>query len=95
MATSKSGLVTIGLPGLGWKLALPTLKAKGAKRARLAFDMDAATNLNVAGALAFAARGLVAAGFEVEVERWDPVHKGIDDALVAVPTSRSRTVSTR
>lgn len=84
VATSKSGLLTIGLPGVGsWKTGLPVLASLGAKRVRLAFDSDAAVNRNVAGALACAARGLVAAGYELELERWDATHKGIDDCLVA------------
>jgi hypothetical protein len=84
IAQSKSGLPTIGLPGVGsWRRCLPALASLGARTARIAFDADAATNLNVAGALASAARGLVAAGFELEVERWDPRCKGIDDCLVA------------
>jgi hypothetical protein len=84
IAQSKSGLPTTGLPGVGsWRLALPALAELGAKRVRLAFDADAASNANVAGALACATRGLVTAGYEVEVERWDSAHKGIDDALVA------------
>jgi hypothetical protein len=84
IATSKTGLLTIGLPGVGsWRLALPVLKSLGAERVRLAFDSDASVNPNVAGALAYAARGLVASGYKVEVERWNATHKGIDDALVA------------
>jgi hypothetical protein len=82
IAQSKTGLPTIGLPGVGmWRLALPALVSLGARSVRLAFDADAAVNPAVAGALARAARGMVAAGFELEVERWDPRCKGIDDHL--------------
>ena len=89
LATIKSGLLTLGLPGVGsWRLALPALKAVGTKQVRLAFDQDARTNPHVAGALACAARGLVAAGYELEAERWEPAHKGIDDALRPAATSR-------
>jgi hypothetical protein len=84
IAMSKTGLPTIGLPGAGsWRLALPALDALGARSVRLAFDMDIGTNPNVAGALARATRGMVAAGLAVAVERWEGPHKGIDDALVA------------
>lgn len=84
IAQSKTGLPTLGLPGVrSWQLALPVLKSLGAHRVQLAFDADAGVNPNVAGALARACRKLVAAGYEVEVERWDATHKGIDDALVA------------
>jgi hypothetical protein len=88
VAQSKSGLPTIGLPGVGsWRLGLLALKPLSAKRVRLAFDADAAGNPNVAGALARAVRGLVAAGYAVEVEQWDSTHKGIDDALAAGVTT--------
>jgi hypothetical protein len=83
VAQSKTGVPTIGLPGVGmWKLALKPLEALGVKRVLLAVDSDAAVKPNVAGALAAACRGLVAEGFEVAVEKWDPQFKGIDDCLV-------------
>jgi hypothetical protein len=92
LAQFKTGMPTVGLPGVGsWRLALPALKAFGAHTARLAFDSDAAINPNVAAALARAVRGLVADGYELEVERWDAAHKGIDDALVAGATIRVST----
>src|SRR5262249_8132121 len=70
IAQAKSGLPTIGLPGVGsWRLAMPTLESLKARRVRLAFDQDAPVNPNVAGALASACRGLVAAGFLLEVDR--------------------------
>jgi hypothetical protein len=85
VATVKSGLHTIGIPGVGsWRLALPALRDLGAKTVRLAYDADFATNDVVASALARAARGLVAAGYELEAERWDAGQgKGIDDVLAA------------
>jgi putative DNA primase/helicase len=84
IATIKSDLPTIGLPGVAsWPLALPALKSLTARVVRLAVDMDASVKSTVAGALANACRGLVAAGYEVQVERWPAEHKGIDDALVA------------
>jgi len=84
IAQGKTGVRTIGLPGAGaWKLALPTLEAWRCVTVRLAFDADAATNPNVAGGQARAVRGLIAAGYELEVATWNPKHKGIDDALAA------------
>jgi hypothetical protein len=85
VATVKSDLHTIGIPGVGsYRLALPALQALGAKTVRLAYDADFLTNDVVASALARAARGLVAAGYELEAERWDPAQgKGIDDVLAA------------
>ena len=51
---------------------------------RLAYDADFATNDVVALSLARAARGLVAAGYKLEAERWDRGEgKGIDDVLAA------------
>jgi Domain of unknown function (DUF3854)/Domain of unknown function (DUF927) len=85
VATSKDGLLTVAIPGCSqWRKALRALEALKAKTVRLAFDADIATNQQVCGALCNAARGLVAAGYEIEVERWDPaLGKGIDDVLVA------------
>jgi hypothetical protein len=83
IATVKSGLLTIGVPGLAWPLALPVLESLKTRTVRLAFDQDASVNRTVAGALAMACRGLVAEGYKLEVERWPAEHKGIDDALVA------------
>jgi hypothetical protein len=91
LASARSGLATISIPGANsWRHALPTLRAMGAKAARLALDADSATNPNVAGAQLRALRGLVADGYEVEVECWDPSQgKGIDDVLVAGGTTRT------
>jgi hypothetical protein len=90
IAFSKTGMLTIGLPGVGsWRLALSVLKSLGARTVRFAFDSDATSNPNVAGALALALRGLVAAGYEVEVELWESAHKGIDDALAAAATTQT------
>jgi hypothetical protein len=50
---------------------------------RLAFDADARDNAHVARALKGCRDSLDAAGLAVELERWPPEHKGIDDALVA------------
>ena len=92
IAYSKSGLPTIGLPGVGsWQLALPVLKALGAKTVRLAFDADAATNPHVDRALTSARAGYAKEGYAVEIETWDPRFKGIDDALVAGATIETKS----
>jgi hypothetical protein len=83
VATANDGLFTIGITGCGlWKKALPTLEALGVRTVRIAFDADVTTNPQVCGGLCNALRGLVAAGYAVEVEHWDvAVGKGIDDVL--------------
>jgi hypothetical protein len=64
--------------------ALSVLKALGCKTARPAFDADAPDNATVAWALAGCADALAAAGFSVELERWDKADgKGLDDLLAA------------
>jgi hypothetical protein len=85
IATMLSGVLTVGLPGVGtWRRAAPVLAQLGAKVARLAFDADASVNLAVARALANLAEDLRAKGFTVEVERWGLADgKGIDDLLAA------------
>ncbi len=85
IATVKSGVHTIGIPGVGsWRLALAALRDLGATTVRLAYDADFATNDVVASALARSARGLLAAGYNLEAERWDAAQgKGIDDVLAA------------
>src|SRR5262249_30098979 len=89
IATAKDGLLTIAIAGCSqWRKVLPALKAVGAKTIRLAFDADITTKDQVCGALCNAVRGLVASGYEVEVERWDAsLGKGIDDVLVAGGTT--------
>ena len=89
VATHKDRLLTIAITGCGlWKKSLPVLAALQAKTVRLAFDADITTNPQVSGALSNAVRGLVASGYEVEVERWDSSQgKGIDDVLSAGATT--------
>jgi P4 family phage/plasmid primase-like protien len=85
VAYSLSGLATIGVAGVGnLKTLVDTLKQLGAETAVLSFDSDAAENLAVATALQKAHKLLVAAGFQVEMERWAAEDgKGIDDLLAA------------
>lgn len=82
VAFSISGVPTVSIPGVGmWRLAAPVLQGMGCRTVRLALDSDAASNRDVARALADMAEFLDCEGYRVEVERWDPRHKGIDDAL--------------
>lgn len=83
VATALSGVLTIGLPGLAWRWARPTLAALGARTVLVAFDSDKATNDAVARAEADLVAFLRSAAYRVEIETWDPAHKGIDDALAA------------
>jgi putative DNA primase/helicase len=85
IAYSLSGLPTIGVAGVGnLKTLVDVLKQLGAETVVLSFDADAAENPAVARALCKAYKLLVAAGFQVEMERWAPEDgKGIDDLLAA------------
>jgi putative DNA primase/helicase len=85
IATVLSGVPTIGAAGAGnWRPCAAILKAAGCKTVRLAYDADAWEKENVGIALGQAHKGLKAAGFVVEIERWDPsAGKGIDDVLSA------------
>jgi hypothetical protein len=70
-ATSASGILTLGLPGVsGWQSAVAPLKHFGAECVRVAFDLDQEENRHVAYALENTVRGLLAEGFRVEVEQW-------------------------
>ena len=93
VATALSGLLTISIPGVAmWRKALPVLQDIQAPRVLLAFDADWRTNPHVAQALGQAAVALVKAGYEVQVETWEPVlAKGIDDLLLTghVPVLQS------
>lgn len=77
------GTATLGLPGLAWKKALPTLAALQSTTVRLAFDMDARRNIHVAGAMRSCVKALENRGLTLELEQWPAEHKGIDDALAA------------
>jgi hypothetical protein len=85
VATALSGLHTIGLPGAStWAAALPFLRTLQKPVIRVAFDMDASRNLQVAVALRQTVRKLSGEGFPVEIEMWDEADgKGIDDLLAA------------
>jgi len=85
VATALSGLLTLSIPGVSmWRKAVPVLQALQASQVLLAFDTDWRTNPQVARALGQAAFALGTAGYEVQVEDWNPaVGKGIDDLLAA------------
>jgi uncharacterized protein DUF3854 len=84
IATGRSGIWTLGLPGVSaWRLALPLIKSLQTSTVFLAFDADVARNVHVARALHQTARALTAAGLHVALEQWDEADgKGIDDLLV-------------
>jgi hypothetical protein len=85
IATALSRLLTISVPGVAmWCKALPLLQHLQARQVLLAFDADWRSNPHVAYALGQAAFALVKAGYEVQVEDWDPaLGKGVDDLLAA------------
>jgi DNA primase len=95
VATALSGLFTVSIPGVAmWRKALPVLQALGIQRVLLAFDADWRTNSHVAHALGHTAYALVKAGFEVQVEVWEPaLGKGIDDLLAAGHTPAVQSVT--
>jgi hypothetical protein len=88
IATDRSGMLTVGLPGVSaWRRAAPVLRELGAKTARLAYDADACHNRTVAESLSNLARHLRHRGFAVELKLWDEADgKGIDDLLAAGKT---------
>lgn len=85
VATVLSGVLTIAMPGVSaWRKVLPVLQDLQTTRVLLAFDADWRTNPHVAQALGHIASALVKAGYEVQVEDWEPSRgKGIDDLLTA------------
>ena len=83
-AFSMSGFPTIGADSVAnWRPALAIIKTLGAKMVRLAFDMDAQTNLQVGKNVMACARTIEDAGIAIEIETWPAEHKGIDDAFAA------------
>ncbi len=82
---ARTGVPTLSVPGAtNWRPALAVLKELGCKTVRLAFDADAWDNPTVARALLACTDALTAAGFAVELERWDGANgKGLDDLLAA------------
>ena len=85
IATALTGMLTLGLPGVGaWRRSLSLLSSLGTRTVSLAFDADADHKWPVARALGQTARALHGAGFTVRLERWEGADgKGIDDLLAA------------
>jgi hypothetical protein len=86
IATIRSGILTLGLHGLGWKKSIPTLQRLAPTRILLAFDADASRNLHVAQSLKRFVETLRAElpAARIGLEIWpDTCGKGIDDVLAA------------
>jgi hypothetical protein len=83
VATLLSGVPTISTPGVAqWKMALSVLRELNAKRVLVAFDADYRDNPQVQRSLTRCLDALVAEGYSVSQETWDPgFGKGIDDVL--------------
>lgn len=86
IATLRGGILTIGLYGLTWKRALPTLQQLSPEKIFIAFDADSNRNLHVAQSIQKLIESLrqsqpaASVCLEVWPESWG---KGIDDVLVA------------
>lgn len=68
------------------------LRALGAEKVYIAYDMDLLTNKGVQIAKAKLEEKLKAAGFKVYTKTWDPAYKGIDDYLLAKKKERQRKI---
>lgn len=84
VATARTNILTLGLPGVGtFRQALPILRKLDPETVLVAFDADYRTNKTVAAALGGAIR-LFSRSFNVVVETWPAEWgKGIDDILAA------------
>ncbi|MFG0333747.1 MAG: DUF3854 domain-containing protein, partial [Maioricimonas sp. JB049] len=82
VATFRTGIQTIALPGVGsWQRAAKA--CEGATTVVVAFDADARHNPGVAAALENVVGDLRDKGFSVQLDTWDSEHgKGIDDVLL-------------
>jgi hypothetical protein len=83
IATALTGVLTIAVPGVAaWRAALPVLQHLQPLTIWLAFDADWRANLHVTRALAAAAWTLMAQGWTIAIEVWEPWQgKGIDDVV--------------
>lgn len=89
VATALSGILTVGLPGVGAWRRVPALLRDigGVQTVRVALDADARRNAHVAAALHGLVMLLREHGYAVELEQWDEAAgKGIDDLLAAGQT---------
>jgi hypothetical protein len=76
--------LSIGVPGTSnWSTALPVIRSLQCTEVFIAFDMDWMTNDAVKTQLAELFFALKSEGITTFIEMWDPVYKGIDDALIA------------
>lgn len=84
IATIRSGILTLGLQGLTWRRAIPTLQRLAPEKIIIAFDADASQNLHVAHAMRRFIEALrqelpaMTIGLEIWPIDWG---KGIDDVL--------------
>jgi hypothetical protein len=87
IATEKTGLLYVSVPGVGsWRAGLEVAKALGAKTILVSYDADAIDKEGVAQAVVSTFDTAVADGLIVAVETWAPSFgKGIDDVLVRDP----------
>lgn len=84
VATALSGCAVVSIPGVGsWAKAVDVAKAWEPSKVAVALDMDAMTKPPVAQAARSLVDALRGEGFEVELWRWDPRFKGLDDMLAA------------
>jgi Domain of unknown function (DUF3854) len=85
LATVLSGILTIGVPGVGqWRAVLHALELLRPDTILLAWDADWRSNCQVAKTLGDAVLELNRLGYDVRMESWQPgLGKGIDDLLRA------------
>ena len=85
VATTRSGVPTISMPGVGsWRAALEAARKLETKTIRLAFDADAVGNPHVAKPLRDCSEAIITAGLILQLERWPAeLGKGIDDVLAS------------
>jgi hypothetical protein len=97
VATVLNGLLALSIPGVTmWRKALPVLQHLQISQVLLAFDVDWRTNPHVAQALGQTAFALVKAGYDVQVEDWEPtLGNGVDDLLAAghIPERQSSALA--
>jgi hypothetical protein len=82
VATALSGWPVVSIPGVGaWRGAIALAVTSGARVVAVALDMDARTNPIVARVQRELVLALRARVERVELWRWDPRFKGLDDYL--------------
>lgn len=82
VATTLSGWPVVSIPGVGlWREAIDFAVVSGARTVAVALDMDARTNPIVAHAQRELVQALRVRVEHVELWKWDPRFKGLDDYL--------------